>query len=56
MPQSPSQLYAHLIFSTKYREAMLLSPLREHLHAYLATVLKNQDSPAAFSGRPLFFA
>jgi REP element-mobilizing transposase RayT len=25
---------------------MLLSPVREHLHAYLATVLKNQDSPA----------
>ena len=46
MPQSLSQLYVHLIFSTKHREPMLLSPLREHLHAYLATVLKNQDSPA----------
>jgi REP element-mobilizing transposase RayT len=46
MPQSLSQLYVHLIFSTKHREPMLLSPLREHLQAYLATVLKNQDSPA----------
>jgi len=46
MPQSLSQLYVHLIFSTKHREPMLLSPLREHLHAYLAAVFNNQDSPA----------
>jgi REP element-mobilizing transposase RayT len=46
MPQSLSQLYVHLVFSTKHREATLLSPVREHLHVYLATVLKNQDSPA----------
>jgi len=46
MPQSLSQLYVHLVFSTKHREPMLLSTVREHLHAYLATVLKNQESPA----------
>jgi len=46
MPQSLSQLYVHLIFSTKHREPMLLSPVREDLHAYLAAVLNNQDSPA----------
>jgi REP element-mobilizing transposase RayT len=46
MPQSLSQLYVHLVFSTKHREALLALPVREHLHAYLATVLKNQDSPA----------
>ena len=46
MPQSLSQLYVHLIFSTKHREPMLLLPVREHLHAYLAAVLNNQDSPA----------
>ena len=46
MPQSLSQLYVHLVFSTKHREPMLLSPVREPLHAYLATVLNNQDSPA----------
>jgi REP element-mobilizing transposase RayT len=46
MPQSLSQLYVHLVFSTKHREALLLPPVREHLHAYLATVLKNQDSLA----------
>jgi putative transposase len=46
MPQSLSQLYVHLIFSTKHREPLLLSPVRERMHAYLATVLKNQGSPA----------
>ena len=46
MPQSLSQLYIHLVFSTKHREPLLLLPVREHLHAYLATVLKNQGSPA----------
>ena len=46
MPQSLSQLYVHLIFSTKHREPMLLSPMREDLHAYLEAVLNNQDSAA----------
>ncbi len=46
MPQSLSQLYVHLIFSTKHRVPLLLSPVRDQMHAYLATVLKNQDSPA----------
>jgi REP element-mobilizing transposase RayT len=46
MPQSLSQLYVHLVFSTKHREPLLSLPVRERLHAYLATVLKNQDSPA----------
>jgi putative transposase len=46
MPQSLSQLYVHLIFSTKHREPTLLSPVREALHAYLAAVLNSQDSPA----------
>ena len=46
MPQSLSKLYVHLVFSTKHREPLLLSPVRAKMHAYLATVLKNQDSPA----------
>jgi putative transposase len=46
MPQSLSQVYVHLIFSTKHREPMLFSSVGEHLHAYLAAVLHNQDSPA----------
>jgi len=50
MSQSLSKLYVHLVFSTKQREPLLLSPLREKMHAYLATVLKNQDSPAVKVG------
>lgn len=46
MPQSLSQLYVHLIFSTKHREPMLLAPVRTELHAYLAAVLNNQECPA----------
>jgi putative transposase len=46
MPQSLSQLYVHLVFSTKHREPLLLPPVREQMHAYLASVLKNHDSPA----------
>jgi REP element-mobilizing transposase RayT len=46
MPQSLSKLYIHLVFSTKQREPLLLRPLRGRVHAYLATVLKNLDSPA----------
>ncbi len=46
MPQSLSQIYVHLIFSTKHREPTLLSPVRNDLHAYLAAVLNNHDCPA----------
>jgi REP-associated tyrosine transposase len=46
MSQSLSKLYVHLVFSTKHREPLLLAPVRDRMHAYLATVLKNQDSPA----------
>ena len=46
MPQSLSKLYIHLVFSTKQREPLLLRPLRGRVHAYLATVLRNLDSPA----------
>ncbi len=46
MPQSLSQIYVHVVFSTKQREPLLPPPVREHLHAYLATVLKNHGSPA----------
>ena len=46
MPQSLSKLYIQLVFSTKQREPLLLQPLRGRLHAYLATVFNNLDSPA----------
>ena len=50
MSQSLSKLYVHLVFSTKHREPLLLAPVRDRVHAYLATVLKNQDSPAVKVG------
>jgi len=46
MPQSLSKLYIYLVFSTMQREPLLLRPLRGRVDAYLATVLKNLDSPA----------
>ena len=50
MPQSLSKLYVHLAFSTKHREPLLLAPLRAQMHAYMATVLTNSDSPAVEVG------
>jgi len=50
MPQSLSKLYVHLIFSTQHREPLLIPSVRGSLHAYLATVLKNQDCPALTIG------
>jgi putative transposase len=46
MPQSLSKLYVHLIFSTRRREPVLIPSVRGPLHAYSATVLKNEDCPA----------
>ncbi|MES2737593.1 MAG: IS200/IS605 family transposase [Verrucomicrobiota bacterium] len=46
MPQSLANLYVHLIFSTKERLAFLSPEVRPDLHAYLATVLANLNSPA----------
>ena len=46
MGQSLSQLYVHLIFSTKGREALLLGTLRNQTQAYVAAVLNNHGSAA----------
>lgn len=44
MPQSLSQLYAHLIFSTKDRFPFLKDDIRDRVHAYLATTLRDMGS------------
>ncbi|SMP51206.1 REP element-mobilizing transposase RayT [Neorhodopirellula lusitana] len=44
MPQSLSQLYVHLIFSTKDRFPFLNPEIRERVHGYLATVLRDMGS------------
>ena len=46
MPQSLANLYVHLIFSTKDRAPYLSPSVRPDLHAYMATVLANLNSPA----------
>ena len=38
MPQSLSHVLVHIIFSTKNREPWIVAGVRERLHAYLATV------------------
>ncbi len=46
MPQSLANIYIHLIFSTKERVPYLANDWRPDLHAYMATVLANLNSPA----------
>jgi len=41
MPQSLARIYLHLIFSTKGRAPTINDEIREPLHGYMATVLKN---------------
>jgi REP element-mobilizing transposase RayT len=50
MPQSFTKLYAHLIFSTKNRKPFLDDPIRPRVHAYLATALRDLDSPFVVAG------
>ena len=46
MPQSLSQLYAHLVFSTKDRVPFLTAEVQDRLFRYLAGALNAQDCPA----------
>lgn len=51
MGQSLAELYVHLVFSTKGRARFLGDvPLRERLHAYIAGICRNLDSPAIVVG------
>ena len=50
MPQSLTKLYAHLIFSTKNRKPFLDDEIRPRLHGYLATVIRDLDSPFVVVG------
>jgi REP element-mobilizing transposase RayT len=45
MPQSLARLHIHLIFSTKNRERLMNDEIRDSLHSYMATVLKNFECP-----------
>jgi putative transposase len=46
MPQSLARILIHLIYSTKHRERILGDDIRDQLHAYAASVLKDCESPA----------
>jgi len=50
MAQSLSKMYVHVIFSTKNKRALLVNSVREELHCYMATVLKEWESPALTIG------
>ena len=51
MPQSLSQIYLHVVFSTKNRARLLQDRgLRERTHAYLAGACRNLDSPSIIVG------
>ena len=45
MPQSLTRLYAHVVFSTKNRTPFLDEAIRARIHGYLATVIRDLDSP-----------
>ena len=51
MPQSLAQIYLHIIFSTKDREPLIADDgIRKEMHAYLASIMKEYDSPALTIG------
>ncbi|MCA9037767.1 MAG: IS200/IS605 family transposase [Planctomycetaceae bacterium] len=50
MPQSLTQLYAHLIFGTKNRQPFIDDEIRPRVHAYLASMIRELDSPYVVVG------
>ena len=46
MSQSLAKIVVHTVFSTQGRVAILNSPIREDLYAYIAGVLRELESPA----------
>src|SRR2546429_8497622 len=51
MAQSLTQIYLHIVFSTKDRRSYLQNKdFRLKLHAYLAGICKNLESPALIIG------
>jgi putative transposase len=51
MGQSLVQIYVHVVFSTKHRQPFLTDlNARAKMHAYLAGICRNHDSPAIVIG------
>lgn len=45
MSQSLTKLYAHLVFSTRNRQPLLDDNVQSRVHGYLATLVRDLDSP-----------
>ncbi len=43
MAQSISQQFAHIIFSTKHRQPLIIPEIRTELYSYMGGILKNID-------------
>lgn len=50
MSQSLAKILVHVIFSTKNRHPFLKDDVRDELHRYIATILKDHESPAILIG------
>lgn len=50
MGQSLVKNYVHIVFSTKYREALIYPPHEQELHAYIGGVCKELDCPVLIVG------
>ena len=46
MPQSLSSILIHLVFSTKNREPFITPVIESELHPYMATILRDHNSPS----------
>ncbi|MGE5860110.1 MAG: IS200/IS605 family transposase [Ignavibacteria bacterium] len=44
MPNTYSQIYIHLIFTVKNRNALIVSRFKVEMHKYIAGILKNQGA------------
>ena len=53
MPQSLAKVYLHTVFSTKFRQPLILPEVEESLYAYIGGIIKQQNSiPLAINGMP----
>ena len=43
MAQSISQQFAHIVFSTKHRQPLIIPEIRNELYSYMGGILKNID-------------
>ena len=45
MAQSLSQMYLHIVFSTKNREKLILPEYEKRIYPYISTVCRESDCP-----------